>query len=69
MKNYTKELTLELLKKHNKIFFDNAGFHGDKGYLIFSNNDGNFLQVKTKLTGIVYYKINPDNYKLTYVKL
>lgn len=66
MKNYTKNLTIELLKKHNKIFFDNANFHGDKEYKIIDNN---ILQVKTKLTGIVYYKINPDNYKLTYTKL
>jgi len=71
MKLYSTPITIELLKKHNPTFFskDTTTFHGDVAYKITPWCDKNLLVVKTKLTGLVFYEINPDNYRLTYTTL
>lgn len=65
---YDTELTIELLRKHNKTFFDNAGFHGDKSYKFIYEDNRRLLEVDTELTGKVYYEIG-ENYNLKYTTL
>lgn len=69
MKLYATPITIELLKKHNRIFFENATFHGDISYKIIKEGELDILRIYTKLTGIVHYKIDKDNYNLTYITL
>ena len=69
MKLYKTPITLELLKKHNKIFFDNATFHGDTSYEIVNENGRVLLKVDTELTGVVYYEVNRDDYTLNHTTL
>lgn len=71
MKHYhhNTALDLEHLKKHNKIFFDNAQFHGDRRYLILKEGNKDILRVKTDLTGWVNYEIEKNTCKLKYTHL
>jgi hypothetical protein len=67
MRLYNTPITLERLKKHNKIFFDNASFHGDKGYEIIPEANRTLLLVHTS-HGKVYYKVESDD-SLTHTSL
>ncbi len=70
MKLYKKDITLDLLKKHNQTFFskDTVSFHKDNRYSIIEDLAGNrtLLKVNNDLTGVAYYEVNKDNYQLTY---
>jgi len=65
-------ITIDLLKRHNRIFFEAASFHGDKEYKIIHKDGRNFLRVNTRLTGWVTYEIGApghSTYELTYSRL
>lgn len=66
MKLYNTPITIDLLKKHNAIFFStkSTDFHGDSSYQII----GRLLKVNNDLTGTAYYTIG-DDYRLTYTTL
>lgn len=70
MKHYNTPITLELLKKHNRIFFskENVKFHEDHGYEIIERDGKPVLCVFNDLTGKAYYVINPETYELTYTR-
>jgi len=71
MKKYNTGITLEKLKRENKIFFskETVEFHEDVGYLITKEPSGRIvLEVNTKLTNsIARYEVNPNTYQLTYI--
>lgn len=71
MKIYKKEITLDLLKRHNPIFFSDKtkSFHKDIGYDIREIDGKTILCVRNKLTGMAYYEVNKDNYSLTHTEL
>lgn len=56
-------ITLERLQAANPVFFDAAGFHGDKGYKI--NNEERTLIVRTARGNIIYSV--DKNLRLTYL--
>lgn len=71
MQLYNTEITLDLLKKHNPTFFskETSLFHGDETYKITPWEDRMLLVVKTKLTGLVFYEISKDDYRLKHTTI
>lgn len=70
MKLYKTEITLNLLKKHNAIFFSpkTVSFHKDNRYTIIDDfrNNRKLLKVNNDLTDVAYYEISSDDYSLKY---
>lgn len=65
---YETEITIDLLRRNNRIFFENAGFHGDKGYSILNIKGKKILAVANKLTKVAYYEID-ENLQLHYTNI
>ncbi len=64
------KITIELLKKHNRIFFSpkTVSFHKDNRYSIIHDvsRDRMLLKINNNLTDVAYYEIDRNDYSLTY---
>lgn len=64
MKINSSHTTLNKLREKNKIFFNNAKFHGDKSYSI---DDVNKILTVVTAHGKVRYSFE-DSYRLEYIR-